>query len=538
MGKIVYQRGIGSMLLKAIMLTTAICLLTTFSLTTYLNVQEQKKQIINKTLLFSEVIAFDAAKPLIENNRQLLEKRLKLLQRTPSIKNVHIYIVDDISSPPIFFTSFNAKQTPPVPIKIDSINVLATYSVEGDYIEYITPILNTEKIIGYVYIRGSLESLNTFILKKLTIDFIFILLILTVVWVLITKLQKKITDPIENISALLQNIAKNRNYDTRAPLTNLKEIASLSHNLNTMLSRTQKQIERHEEDKQEIKQLNLNLEEKVNQRTIALKEANKELLMTLEKMHQYQTQIVENKKMASLGQMVAGVAHEVNTPIGLGITGSTLLRDKLYELQVAFHDKTLTAKQFEQFSNDGIANLDLIYSSLNKVAELISSFKKVAVINDEEIYTQIHLQQLINDTLLSMQQELRIKNPTISINCPREFIIESKKGPLQQIFHQLVLNSLMHGFIDNKNNEIQFDIVSQGKLVIITYTDNGQGVENAIKGKIFDPFVTSKRGQGASGLGMHLVYNLATQALGGRIILDTESDNRTRFVISLPNNIA
>lgn len=538
MGKIVYQSSIGSMLFKTIMFITSTCILITLSLSTYLSVQEQKKQIINNTLLFSEVIAFDAAKPLIENNRQFLEKRLKLLHRTPSIKNVHLYVIDGISSTPVFFTSFNAKQTPPVPIKIDSINALNTHSVQDDYIEYITPILNAEKVIGYVYIRGSLESLNTFIVKKVTIDFIFLLLILAIVWVLITKLQKKITVPIENISTLLQDIAKNRNYDTRASLKSLKEIASLSNNLNTMLARTQKQIERHEEDKQEIKQLNLNLEEKVNQRTVALKEANKELLMTLEKMHQYQTQIVENKKMASLGQMVAGVAHEVNTPIGLGITGSTLLRDKLYELQIAFHDKTLTAKQFEHFSNDGIANLDLIYSSLNKVAELISSFKKVAVINDDEIYTKIHLQQFINDTLLSMQQELRIKNPTININCPSEFVIESKKGPLQQIFHQLVLNSLMHGFLENKDNEIQFDISPQERLVIITYTDNGQGVENAIKGKIFDPFVTSKRGQGASGLGMHLVYNLVTQALGGRITLDTETNNCTRFVISLPNNIA
>ena len=317
------------------------------------------------------------------------------------------------------------------------------------------------------------------------------------------------------------------------PLTNLTEITRLSNSLNVMLARTQRQIERHEEDKQEIKQLNSNLEEKVSQRTIALREANKELLSTLEKMHQYQTQIVENKKMASLGQMVAGVAHEVNTPIGLGITGSTLLRDKLAELQVNFHNKSLTASQFEQFTNDGIENLDLIYSSLNRVAELISNFKKVAVLKDDEITSTVNLQHLINDTLLSMGQELKLKNPKVLINCPADLTVESKKGPLQQVFHQLILNSLLHGFEAGDDNEVQIDIVVTKTKTQITYTDNGLGVENSIRAKIFDPFVTSKRGQGASGLGMHLVYNLVTQALAGEIVLDTEYQQGARFIITL-----
>ncbi|TMN71497.1 HAMP domain-containing histidine kinase, partial [Pseudoalteromonas maricaloris] len=117
--------------------------------------------------------------------------------------------------------------------------------------------------------------------------------------------------PIESLSVLLQDVSKNHNYATRAEKSDIEEINILANNLNIMLTRTQNQLERHQADKQEIKQLNQSLEEKVNQRTIALREANQELLNTLERMHQYQNQIVENEKMASLGQMVAGVAHEV-----------------------------------------------------------------------------------------------------------------------------------------------------------------------------------------------------------------------------------
>ena len=212
-----------------------------------------------------------------------------------------------------------------MPLRIDSVEELKTPRITSDHIELTRPIYDNEQVVGYVYMRGSLESLEAYIERKILIDVLLTLLILAVVYFIAIKVQRRIAKPIEQLSMLLQDVSKNHNYDARAPVTDVKEISALSNSLNIMLARTKKQLERHEKDKQEIKQLNLSLEEKVSQRTIALREANQELLSTLERMHQYQTQIVENEKMASLGQMVAGVAHEVNTPIGLGITGSTLL---------------------------------------------------------------------------------------------------------------------------------------------------------------------------------------------------------------------
>lgn len=301
-----------------------------------------------------------------------------------------------------------------------------------------------------------------------------------------------------------------------------------------MLSRTQNQIERHEADKQEINQLNQSLEEKVNQRTIALREANQELLNTLERMHQYQNQIVESEKMASLGQMVAGVAHEVNTPIGLGVTGSTLLRDKLADIQVAFEQKTLTSKQLERFIVDGVENLDLIYRNLNRAADLISNFKRVAVSQDTEISADVNVQSLLNNILMAMNAEISIKSPEIELKLPDNLTISSKTGPLQQIFEQLISNSLIHGFEDEQDNKIWIGAEKRDNNLEITYLDNGSGVPTSIKKRIFDPFVTTKRGEGGSGLGMHLVYNLVTQALDGSITLDEDYTEGTRYVISLP----
>jgi signal transduction histidine kinase len=534
MAKKIRQSSIRKALINLIMLITTICLSLSISISTYLSVKEQKQLIINKLVILSEIVAFDAVSSVIDNDRKTEEKRLRSFENIPLVKNIHIYTIEKSSSKPVFFISFNAKKMPPVPLRIDSIDDLATPRITNDDVEIVRPILNDKVLVGHVYMRGSLDSLNAYIKQKIFIDILLTLLVLIVVYFIAIRTQKRIAKPIEQLSRLLQDVSKNHNYSARAPVTDVKEITALSNSLNIMLTRTQKQLTRHEKDKEEIKQLNQNLEEKVNQRTIALREANQELLTTLERMHQYQTQIVENEKMASLGQMVAGVAHEVNTPIGLGITSSTLLRDRLAEIQVSFDEKSLTSNQLKRFMDEGIENLDLIYRNLNRAAELISNFKKVAVIHDDEVNTLVSIHKLISNVLISIKSELQTKNPHIIINCDERLIVKTKSNALQQVFQQLLANSVSHGFEDSQNNIIQFDVKDINNQLIITYSDNGIGVDKTIKNRIFDPFVTSKRGQGASGLGMHLVYNLVTQALGGKINFDLDTKDGIRFVITLP----
>lgn len=484
--------------------------------------------------MIADIIAFNAQITLIFEDRKTEEKRLRSFSKVDLVKNIHIYDIDDVTKKPVFFTSYNASKTPPVPLKVGSIEELQIPRITDDHIELIKPVEYEGKIEGYVYIRGSLERLNKYINNKILVDILLTLFVLLLVLLVARSIQKRIAAPIEDLSLLLQDVSKNHNYSTRASSSHIEELNTLSNNLNIMLSRTQNQIERHEADKQEINQLNQSLEEKVNQRTIALREANQELLNTLERMHQYQNQIVESEKMASLGQMVAGVAHEVNTPIGLGVTGSTLLRDKLADIQVAFDQKTLTSKQLERFIVDGVENLDLIYRNLNRAADLISNFKRVAVSQDTEISADVNVQSLLSNILMAMNAEISIKSPEIELNLPDNLTISSKTGPLQQIFEQLISNSLIHGFEDERDNKIWIGAEKKGNNIEITYLDNGSGVPTSIKKRIFDPFVTTKRGEGGSGLGMHLVYNLVTQALDGSITLDEDYAEGTRYVISLP----
>ncbi|ASD65980.1 sensor histidine kinase [Pseudoalteromonas piscicida] len=534
MSKQLTKTSIRKVLISAVMLVTALCLSLSISISTYLDVKEQKQLIINKIEMIADIVAFNSQITILFDDRKTEDARLKSFQQVDIIKNIHIYAMDDVTNSPVFFTSYNASRTPPVPLKVNQIEELKTPKVSEDYIELIKPVIYEGNIEGYVYVRGGLERLSNYINKKILVDIALTLFVLLLVLLVSRGIQKRIATPIEGLSALLQDVSKNHNYSARAPGSNIAELNVLANNLNIMLARTENQLERHKADKQEIKQLNQSLEEKVNQRTIALREANQELLNALERMHQYQNQIIENEKMASLGQMVAGVAHEVNTPIGLGITGSTLLRDKLSDIREAFQTKSLTSKQLERFVNDGIENLDLIYRNLNRAAELVSSFKRLAVSQDLEVNSQIDLSNLLTEVVASMRAELSTKQPEVTIDCDTGLAIESKAGPLQQVLEQLISNSLLHGFKDQQNNSISITVKSSMGQLTIEYADNGMGVPKAIKKRIFDPFVTTRRGEGGSGLGMHLVYNLVTQALGGSITLDEEFSQGAKFIITLP----
>ena len=259
-------------------------------------------------------------------------------------------------------------------------------------------------------------------------------------------------------------------------------------------------------------------------------------MSTLEKLHQFQGQLVESEKMASLGDMVAGVAHEVNTPIGLGVTASTLLSDRINEIKVAYDDKTLKSSQLKKFLNEGAENVAIIYRNLKRAADLISSFKKVAVDQSHEESRFFNMTELLNDVLLTLAPQIKNLPFKIELNCPDDLSVTSKPGPIIQILINLILNSIIHGFEGKEQGTIIITVSLINGQLNIMYQDDGLGIEQEMKNKVFEPFTTTKRGSGGSGLGLHLVYNLITQALGGSIKLESEPGKGVHFEINFPVN--
>ncbi|MBA6342894.1 HAMP domain-containing histidine kinase [Colwellia sp. MB02u-10] len=393
-----------------------------------------------------------------------------------------------------------------------------------------------EKIIGYIYLQSSSEYLTQLTDKLLIISIIIVFIVFIIAIFIALKLERYISAPFSSLINTVQIAARQKNFQQECDTMPYREADILALNINMLFARIDKHITQLDAQGQQSIEHSQALENKINKRTDALKQSNQELLSTLEKLHQFQSQLVESEKMASLGDMVAGVAHEVNTPIGLGVTASTLLADRLDEIKQAFDNKTLKSSQLKKFLHDSCENVAIIYRNLNRAADLISSFKKVAVDQSSEDLRTFDVKQLLNEVLLTLKPQLNVLPYIIDIDCPNDLTINSKPGPINQILINLIMNSIIHGFEGKDEGRISITVMSLSNQLNILYKDDGIGVAESIKHKVFEPFTTTKRGEGGSGLGLHLVYNLVTQALGGSIVLSSELDHGVSIEINFPIN--
>lgn len=279
------------------------------------------------------------------------------------------------------------------------------------------------------------------------------------------------------------------------------------------------------------------LEEEVAIRTAELDEKNAQLANTIKRLNQSKKALVEKEKMASLGQMVAGIAHEVNTPIGLGVTASTLLRQRIEEIRELFDAKKLNSAQFDKFLEESLQNADIIFRNLERAATLVNGFKQVAVDQSSEKDRYFNLAKTLEETAISLSPKLQDVKHKLVINCDKELEIYSKPGALTQIVMNLVLNSLNHAFAKIDKGLMTVDVSIENNNCILVYRDNGCGVPEQIKKTIFDPFVTTRRGKGSTGLGMHLVFNMVTQALGGSIELNSQVGEGMEITVKFPVDV-
>jgi len=497
-------------------------------------IEHSRKESIVNVQHFAELISTVTITDLIDENHENLHSKLAMLNAIPTINYVHIYR-ESLQTEIEFFTSYNkGNDYPAIPNKIQSIEELSTPKISSDIVEFILPIKQGSELYGYVYIQSNNEGITSLTNQIITTLIITTCIILFCGLIVSIKLSQIVKTSISMLIETIQNISQSKDYTIQCKEMNYKEFDILARNINIMLNRTERHIFTLSEAKQQSITLTEALAEKVNKRTDALKESNQELLSTLEKLHQFQGQLVESEKMASLGDMVAGVAHEVNTPIGLGVTASTLLSDRLSEIKIAFEEKTLKSSHLKKFLNEGQENVGIIYRNLIRAANLISSFKKVAVDQSNEDTRQFNVNDLLNEVVLTLAPKINRTPYRIELNCPENLTVTSKPGPINQILINLILNSILHGFEGREYGTVYITVMPLSQQLNIHYKDDGIGIDESIKGKVFEPFTTTKRGSGGSGLGLHLVYNLVTQALGGSIDLQSEQGQGVNFDISFP----
>ena len=245
--------------------------------------------------------------------------------------------------------------------------------------------------------------------------------------------------------------------------------------------------------------------------------------------------LVEAEKHAALGRLVAGVAHEINNPVGVGVTVATSLerRCALFAAEVARGDvKRSSLEDFLAACRNGSAQL---VANLNRVAELVQAFKQVAVDRNCSDQRTFNLGDLTHQVLLSLRPSLRKRNVTLNVECQPNLLVTSYPGPYGQVLTNLVVDSVAHAFADGEGGTIDIKARACGDdRVEIVFADNGCGMGVEVKSQAFNPFFTTRRDQGGTGLGLHVVYNIVTNRLGGRLDVDSSPGQGTKFRIVLP----
>ena len=269
------------------------------------------------------------------------------------------------------------------------------------------------------------------------------------------------------------------------------------------------------------------LEEKVEERTTELKQS-------LDTIKKTQAQLVQSEKMAALGGLVAGVAHEVNTPIGIAVTAASHLEDRTQEFVAKVAAQKLKRSDLDSYAKTAGNSSNLILKNLSGAVKIVQGFKQVAVDQTSGERREFKLKAYIEDVLLSLKPKLKKTKHLVTVNCPEDLALNSFPGAFSQIISNLVMNSLIHGFDEMEAGEISFDATEDNGSIVLTYRDNGKGMNEKDLAKIFDPFFTTKRSQGGSGLGMHIVHNLVTQTLGGTIACESQPGNGIMVRIQIP----
>lgn len=301
----------------------------------------------------------------------------------------------------------------------------------------------------------------------------------------------------------------------------------------TMIS-TLIDITEQRQAQQDVLDLNTQLEDRVDERTRQLQAANHELSQALVSLRQAQDHLVQSEKLAALGALVAGVAHELNTPIGNGLTVASSLLDKTRDFALAAN-APLQRSVLAQFVTDSVLAADILVRNLSRAATLVSSFKQVAVDRTSSQRRAFELYELLDEVVLTLNPAIRRSLCEVHSQIAPGLRLDSYPGPLGQVLTNLIDNALVHGFTPNQSGRVDISSSSLGaNEVEISVRDNGRGIDASHLKRVFDPFFTTRLGQGGSGLGLHIVHNIVTGVLGGRVDVHTPAGGGAQFVLRLP----
>ncbi|MBA3517827.1 MAG: HAMP domain-containing histidine kinase, partial [Rhizobiales bacterium] len=277
----------------------------------------------------------------------------------------------------------------------------------------------------------------------------------------------------------------------------------------------------------------------IGRREQALRHSKERADVALTELQKTQSDLIQAEKLASLGQLVAGVAHEINTPLGIALTTSTLIGEESKRFAEAAASGKLQRSALERFVERMREGSQLLFSNLTRAADLVHSFKQVAADQASGEKRSFSMDEWLQDLLTSLSPVLRKTGHEVAIECPPGVDVNTYPGALGQVLTNLLVNAVSHAYDKDAAGRLAIRVSEpRADTVRIVFSDDGRGIPPDHIGKVFDPFFTTGRSTGSTGLGLHIVYNLVTSRLQGRINLYSKVGKGTRFTIDIPKTLA
>ncbi len=500
--------------------------------TLFVNYQRNTSALLSESKLQSQLIADYAVTPLLFSDLSGANEVLNKLESIPNINAAALYN----ESGKLFstYTKDNYETTFAQTLTkfTDSDQVIE------DEIVLATPVTYNGQTYGAIIFYVSTKEIPKQLLSYALLLLAGMVILVFLSLIIIYKIQNYISMPIINLAKTAQEISLSEDYTIRAKKMYNDEVGHLYDDFNSMLGKIEQRGRERDEAETISRTYQAHLERLTNELEERVKERTAELQESLERLQSAQSQLVESEKMSALGNLVAGVAHEVNTPLGISITAASIFKNEIKTVQTMLAENKLSKSALEHFIETISEADEILIKNLDRAALLVRNFKKISVDQSSEEIRDFELNDYLQEVLSTFKNELKHRPVELKLKLDSEPIhMYSYPGAISQIVVNMLQNALLHGFDYDQEGEIVLETQHHDEGVTIIFSDNGKGVDESVKHKIFEPFITTKRNKGGTGLGLNITYNLITQHLGGTIRLDTDYEEGARFIMTLPARI-